>query len=111
ARTSTRSASSSGSTCEKTADVPSREGVDTSRGQTGTREASHATMRAMLGLAIALLSAAASPPPIDPSTLGPAVGQPLPPFEARDQHGHRRDFASLKGPNGLVLVFFRSADW
>ncbi len=59
----------------------------------------------------ALLSATASPPPGDPSTLGPAVGQPLPAFEAKDQHGQPRDFTSLKGPNGLVLVFFRSADW
>jgi cytochrome oxidase Cu insertion factor (SCO1/SenC/PrrC family) len=60
-------------------------------------------------LALSLLSAPA--PAVDPSTLGPAVGQPLPPFEARDQHGQVRDFASLTGPSGLVLVFFRSADW
>ena len=44
-------------------------------------------------------------------TLGPQVGQALPAFEATDQAGKPRDFASLKGPNGLVLVFFRSADW
>ncbi len=71
----------------------------------------YAIMRIMLVLALSVLSAAAPPPEGDPSTLGPAVGQPLPPFEARDQHGRSRDFASLKGPNGLVLVFFRSADW
>jgi hypothetical protein len=47
----------------------------------------------------------------DPATLGPAVGQPIPSFEAWDQNGRRREFASLAGPNGLVLVFFRSADW
>jgi cytochrome oxidase Cu insertion factor (SCO1/SenC/PrrC family) len=68
-------------------------------------------MRGVLVLALAALSAAASPPAGDPSTLGPSVGQPLPAFEARDQHGRMRDFASLKGPSGLVLVFFRSADW
>jgi hypothetical protein len=60
---------------------------------------------------VALLSAAVPGPLADPSTLGPAIGQPLPFFEATDQHGRRRDFASLKGPSGLVLVFFRSADW
>ena len=31
--------------------------------------------------------------------------------EAPDQEGRQRDFQSLTGPNGLVLVFFRSADW
>jgi hypothetical protein len=48
---------------------------------------------------------------VDPSTLGPRVGEALPVFRAPDQAGRLRDFASLKGPNGLVLVFFRSADW
>lgn len=49
--------------------------------------------------------------PKDPATLGPSIGQPIPRFEAADQDGRPRDFASLAGPNGLVLVFFRSADW
>ena len=43
--------------------------------------------------------------------LGPVVGQTLPAFEVKDSKGVTRTFASLKGPNGLVLVFFRSADW
>ncbi|MEO8361866.1 MAG: hypothetical protein ABI672_17665 [Vicinamibacteria bacterium] len=47
----------------------------------------------------------------DPMLLGPQVGQALPSFEAPDQNGKAQTFASLKGPNGLVLVFFRSADW
>ncbi len=42
---------------------------------------------------------------------GPAVGQHIPDFEAVDQHGDRQTFDSLKGPNGLLLVFVRSADW
>jgi hypothetical protein len=42
---------------------------------------------------------------------GPAAGQPFPTFEARDQSGQVRTLASLMGPKGLVLVFFRSADW
>jgi hypothetical protein len=46
-----------------------------------------------------------------PSGPGPAVGEKIPPFEAVDQNGQRRDFASLRGPRGLVLLFFRSADW
>lgn len=64
-------------------------------------------------LASLLLTAAqaAGPERPDPMTLGPAIGQPLPGFEARDSTGAPRTFESLKGPNGLVLVFFRSADW
>ncbi len=66
-------------------------------------------------LASLLLVAAQSPPAPtlrpDPMELGPQVGQTLPAFEARDQTGRLRNFASLKGPKGLVLVFFRSADW
>jgi len=47
----------------------------------------------------------------DFTKLGPAAGQPFPPFDARDQRGNVRTLASLMGPSGLVLVFFRSADW
>jgi hypothetical protein len=42
---------------------------------------------------------------------GPGLGQPLPAFQALDQDGRPRSFESLRGPKGLVLVFFRSADW
>jgi hypothetical protein len=42
---------------------------------------------------------------------GPAVGQPAPPLVALDQSGKRRDFASLRGPKGLWILFIRSADW
>ncbi len=64
-----------------------------------------------LVLAVAQSPSPAVSPGVDPSMLGPAVGQPIPRFEAPDQDGRRRDFASLTGPDGLVLVFFRSADW
>lgn len=39
------------------------------------------------------------------------VGQKMPPFTARDQFGHDISSDGLKGPNGTVLLFFRSADW
>jgi hypothetical protein len=42
---------------------------------------------------------------------GPAVGEPIPRFEATDQHGEVRSFENLRGPKGLVLTFVRSADW
>jgi len=64
-----------------------------------------------LGLAMAQTPPSISSPGVDPATLGPAVGEPIPRFEVLDQEGRQRDFASVTGPKGLVLVFFRSADW
>lgn len=48
---------------------------------------------------------------IDVDTLGPKVGEAVPPFTLTDQHGTPRALASLLGPKGAILVFFRSADW
>jgi hypothetical protein len=42
---------------------------------------------------------------------GPAIGSQVPDFEAPDQNGARHSLGSLMGPQGLMLVFFRSADW
>jgi hypothetical protein len=42
---------------------------------------------------------------------GPAVGSKLPGFELKDQDGKEHTLASLLGPKGAVIVFFRSADW
>ena len=39
------------------------------------------------------------------------VGRKMQPFTARDQSGHIASSDSLQGPNGTVLLFFRSADW
>lgn len=44
-------------------------------------------------------------------TSGPEIGQPAPAFTLPDQDGKPRALADLTGPNGLLLVFFRSADW
>ena len=43
--------------------------------------------------------------------LGPQIGEQIPDFSLTDQHGSTRTLASLMGANGLMLVFFRSADW
>jgi hypothetical protein len=42
---------------------------------------------------------------------GPRVGDRFPSFQAVDHEGRARELTSLMGPQGLVLVFFRSADW
>ena len=42
---------------------------------------------------------------------GPAVGATIPALEVKDLNGKTQNLASLTGPKGLMLVFFRSADW
>jgi hypothetical protein len=44
-------------------------------------------------------------------SIGLAVGQKAPPFSVRDQFGRIQTLDGLKGANGTVLLFFRSADW
>jgi hypothetical protein len=48
---------------------------------------------------------------IDLMSIGLAVGQKAPAFSLRDQFGRTQTLDSLKGANGTVLLFFRSADW
>jgi hypothetical protein len=43
--------------------------------------------------------------------IGLAAGQKAPAFSARDQFGSEQNLETLKGPNGTILLFFRSADW
>lgn len=45
------------------------------------------------------------------TSIGLAVGQKAPDFSVSDQFGHRQSLETLKGKNGTVLLFFRSADW
>ncbi len=42
---------------------------------------------------------------------GPEIGARVPEFALPDQHGKVRTLKDLTGPNGLLLVFSRSADW
>jgi hypothetical protein len=48
---------------------------------------------------------------IEAMSIGLSVGQKVPAFSLRDQFGHQQTLKSLKGANGTVLLFFRSADW
>jgi cytochrome oxidase Cu insertion factor (SCO1/SenC/PrrC family) len=66
-------------------------------------------LRVVSGAAAAQSMPAQSPP--DVQKLGPQVGEPIPDFTLPDQRGQARSLDSLMGPNGLMLVFFRSADW
>ena len=47
----------------------------------------------------------------DVSKIGPQVGDRVPEFSLVDQNGAPRTLRSAIGKNGMMLVFFRSADW
>ena len=47
----------------------------------------------------------------EPPATGPAVGERIPAFAALDQNGRERTFANLRGEEGLLILFHRSADW
>jgi hypothetical protein len=42
---------------------------------------------------------------------GPDVGSAVPHFEAPDQNGRIQTLDTVAGPQGTLLVFYRSADW
>ena len=49
--------------------------------------------------------------PIEVASLGPQVGEEVPAFNLPDQHGRVWTRDSILGPNGAILLFYRSADW
>jgi len=62
-------------------------------------------------LALAIASAEVPAFLRDAANIGMPGGAKAPAFKLPDQSGHKRTLASLMGRRGLVLVFFRSADW
>ena len=42
---------------------------------------------------------------------GPDPGERIPDFALPDENGVLKSLADLTGPNGVLLVFHRSADW
>src|SRR4051812_46906013 len=68
---------------------------------------------ALIGLTVQTTAQQSAPQPVLPDVqqLGPSVGTRVPDFSLRDQQGQSRTLSSLMGPKGLMLVFYRSADW
>lgn len=62
-------------------------------------------------LAISNIKESAAGREKDRPAIGAEAGTKAPAFEARDQFGHEQTNETLKGRNGTVLLFFRSADW
>jgi len=82
--------------------------ADVSLGKiTELRHFGRVMQRLLVGLALlgAAFSLAAQEMP------GVPAGEHAPAFRARDQFAKEQTLSSLMGPNGLVLLFFRSADW
>lgn len=48
---------------------------------------------------------------IDVAALGPQVGDAVPAFNLPDQNGQMQTLDSIRGSNGTMLLFHRSADW
>ena len=69
------------------------------------------TLTVLLATAVAAAAAVQAPPLPDVDRFGPQVGEIVPTFSLVDQDGAVRDLQSLMGPDGLMLVFSRSADW
>ena len=68
-------------------------------------------MLATLLLGFSTLAAAQSREAIDVASLGPQIGERVPDFNLPDQSGQVHSLDSILGPNGVMLLFFRSADW
>jgi hypothetical protein len=65
----------------------------------------------ILVTAISVMATAQNRTPIDLSALGPQVGDRVPEFSLPDQHGQLQSLGSIRGPNGSLILFHRSADW
>ena len=66
---------------------------------------------ASLFMVFSTMATAQSRAPIDVSALGPQVGERVPEFSLPDQHGKLQTLESVRGPNGSLILFHRSADW
>lgn len=67
--------------------------------------------RALIAGVVVLALVAGIAGQTDVNKLGPQVGGKAIGFELMDQFGRSQTLATLAGPNGTMLVFYRSADW
>lgn len=69
---------------------------------------------AVLGIlicSVAAFAGAQTREAVDVHALGPQVGESIPAFSLPDQNSQLQSLDSIKGPNGTMLLFHRSADW
>jgi hypothetical protein len=74
---------------------------------------SRMVLPALLPAVVAVVAIAlhAQQPVVDTSRIGPAAGSVAPAFSGSDQFGRTQTLQSAMGSKGVMLVFFRSADW
>jgi hypothetical protein len=65
----------------------------------------------ILCVAVLAMGQPTAPTRAELDAMGPQVGERVPDFSLVDQAGARRTLQSILGPNGALLVFFRSAEW
>ena len=66
----------------------------------------------LAAILVMLPLAAQAGEPRDALAKGPKVGESIPqPFQTTDQNGTARDFRSLVGKRGVILLFSRSLGW
>jgi peroxiredoxin len=65
----------------------------------------------VLVLIAALALAFARPAAAGPIDVGPPLGATAPSLHATDLDGRAVDLATISGPKGVVLIFFRSTKW
>ena len=69
------------------------------------------TLVAALFMVISTIATAQTRTQIDVSALGPQVGERVPDFNLLDQNGLRHTLETVRGANGSLILFHRSADW
>jgi hypothetical protein len=69
------------------------------------------TLTAVLLMVFSTMATAQTGMQIDVSALGPQVGEQVPDFDLPDQNGLRHTLETVRGPNGSLILFHRSADW
>ena len=69
------------------------------------------TLAAALFMVFSTMATAQTGTQIDVSALGPQVGEQMPNFNLPDQNGLRHTLETVRGPNGSLILFHRSADW
>jgi hypothetical protein len=65
----------------------------------------------LIGMVVAVLTFFFVSPARAEIATGPEIGTKIPDISTYDQHGKMRTFEDLSGPQGLLILFYRTADW
>jgi hypothetical protein len=77
----------------------------------GMNKTNRAVLLVCTMIAASMSGHAQSPKLTEGPAIGIGTGEKAPSFQLKDQFGHEQSNDTLRGTNGTVLLFFRSADW